>query len=89
MVIINIGGDIVKIDNVIDTILISLGISVSLIDLQTILGIILLVIEIGWILVKVIKKMYLYLKGKTSEEEVDEEVNDAIENINKMKGDDK
>jgi len=72
-------------------ILSSLGISLS--DLHNILSIVILVLDICWIIFKIIRKIYPKLKEylkdrKLSKDEIDDLKNDIIEEI-KKDGDDK
>ena len=58
------------------------GVSISLIDIQNILSIIILIIDILWILIKFIFKLIKYMSdGKLTQEEIDDLDND----INKIK----
>lgn len=53
--------------NIIEDVLIVAGVGVSLIDIQTILGIILLVVQIGLILFKLGRKVYAGIKEKNAD----------------------
>lgn len=53
--------------NIIEDVLIVAGVGVSLIDIQTILGIILLVVQIGLILFKLGRKVYSGIKEKNAD----------------------
>ena len=69
--------------NIIENISIALGISLSLTQIQTIMGIVLLAFQIGLILTKVIIKLVQHIKaGKLDEavkdiEDAQEEIKDA------------
>lgn len=71
--------------DVIDSALITLGVSVSLADIHQILSIILLIFNAIWIIVKVIVKVYKYYNndGKLD----DAEVNDIMNDLDKFKKD--
>lgn len=73
--------------DVLENCLILSGISISLVDIQTIMSIILLTFNIIWLLVKFSIKLYDKLKdGKLTKEEIqelDEDFNNIKDTINK------
>lgn len=71
--------------DVVDSALITMGVSVSLTDIHQILSIILLIFNAIWIIVKVIVKVYKYYNndGKLD----DAEVNDIMNDLDKFKKD--
>lgn len=69
--------------NVIEDVLIASGITISLIDIQTILGIIILSVQVGLILFKGGKRIYDAIKNKNSKEieTAIEETKDQLESL--------
>ena len=69
--------------NIIEDVLIVAGVSISLIDIQTILGIILLSVQVALILFKGGKRIYDAIKKKDTKEieSALEETKDALENL--------
>ena len=69
--------------NIIEDVLIVAGVSISLIDIQTILGIILLSVQVALILFKGGKRIYTAIKEKNTKEIEDalEDTKDALENL--------
>ena len=69
--------------NIIEDVLIVAGVSVSLIDIQTILGIILLSVQVALILFKGGKRIYDAVKKKDTKEIENalEDTKDALENL--------
>lgn len=79
-------------NDIVDNGLILTGLGISLSDLQNILSIIILILDMCWIIFKIIRKIYPklqdYLKDhKLSKEEIDDLKNDIIDEI-KKDGDD-
>lgn len=70
--------------NVIEDVLIGMGITVSLIDIQQILSIILLVLNVSMILVKVGFKIYQHAKEKKYDE-IDDDIQEGITGIEQIK----
>ena len=70
--------------NVVEDVLIGAGIAVSLIDLQTILGIVLLVVQLCLILFKGGKRVYDAIKNKDAKE-IEDALNDTKEQIESLK----
>ena len=70
--------------DLIDGGLICTGLGISLVDIQNILSIIILVIDILWILLKFIIKIFRYIKdGKLTDEELQDLENEFNEIKNK------
>ena len=69
--------------NIIEDVLIVAGVSISLIDIQTILGIILLSVQVALILFKGGKRIYDAIKKKDTKEieSALEDTKDALENL--------
>lgn len=69
--------------NIIEDVLIVAGVSISLIDIQTILGIILLSVQVALILFKGGKRIYDAIKKKDTKEIENalEDTKDALENL--------
>ena len=69
--------------NIIEDVLIVAGVSISLIDIQTILGIIILSVQVVLILFKGGKRIYDAIKKKDTKEieSALEETKDALENL--------
>ena len=78
-------GDIMKnIHNTIDNILIALGATWSLANIQTLLGIIVLVFQIVWLTFKLIVKIINKIKTKGNLDELDKEVDKITDKINSI-----
>ena len=69
--------------NVIEDVLIGMGITVSLIDIQQILSIVLIVLNVCMILVKVGLKLYEHVKTKKYDQ-IDDDIKEGIEGIEKI-----
>lgn len=69
--------------NVIEDVLIGAGVGVALIDIQTILGIILLVVQLSLLLFKLITKILNGIKNKDSKE-IETALKDAEEEIKSL-----
>lgn len=69
--------------NVIEDVLIGMGITVSLIDIQQILSIVLIVLNVCMILVKVGLKIYEHAKQKKYDQ-IDDDLKEGIEGIEKI-----
>ena len=70
-----------KYTNIFENVLISLGISVSLVDIQNVLSIILLVFELLWVSAKIIIKLKSYLKDGVLD---DKEKEDLLGDLNEL-----
>ena len=78
-------GDIMKnVHNTIDNILIALGATWSLANIQTLLGIIVLVFQILWLTFKLIVKIIDKIKTKGNLDELDKEVDKIADKINSI-----
>ena len=80
-------------NDLIDGGLILTGMGISLSDLQNILSIIILVLDMCWIIFKILRKIYPKLKKyledrKLSKDEIEDLKNDIIDEIKKKDGDD-
>lgn len=78
-----------KYDNIIDTILIAIGTALGISQIESILGIIIISIQILWILIKLCYNVYKSIKNKKFEQvkqEVDKAI-DELENLKKEGGD--
>lgn len=69
--------------NVIEDVLIGMGITVSLIDIQQILSIVLIVLNVCMILVKVGLKIHEHVKTKKYDQ-IDDDLKEGIEGIEKI-----
>lgn len=69
--------------NVIEDVLIGMGITVSLIDIQQILSIVLIVLNVCMILVKVGLKIYEHVKTKKYDQ-IDDDLKEGIEGIEQI-----
>ena len=78
-----------KYDTAVDGVFIALGTAWSLANIQTILGIIVLVLQIVWLLTKIIVKVEKKVKAGEDISVLDDEVDDVISIIDKYanKGD--
>lgn len=70
-----------NVKNVVDYSLIAVGSVISFANIETILGIILLVIQISWLLTKLIYKIVITIKQKGNLDDLDKEVTDITEVI--------
>lgn len=73
----------IKAQNIIEDVLIATGVTISLLDIQQILSIILLVFNVVWILVKFGVKIYEHIKQKNINAVVDDikETKDELEQL--------
>ena len=69
--------------NVIEDVLIGMGITVSLIDIQQILSIVLIVLNVCMILVKVGLKIYEHVKTRKYDQ-IDDDLKEGIDGIEKI-----
>lgn len=74
-----------NISRVVDGALIALGLTYSLQNIQSILGIIILAIQIIWLLTKFITKVISYIKEKRNIEELDTDLQDVVDKITDIK----
>lgn len=74
-----------NISKVIDGALIALGFTYSLQNIESILGIIILAIQVIWLLTKFIVKVVTYIKNKKELSELDPEVSDITDKISDIK----
>lgn len=74
--------------NLIDTVLIAIGTMYSITNIKEVLGIIILLIQFIWIIVKLIDKIYRTIKTKKSLDEVDKDIENLTDFLEKMMGDD-
>ena len=70
-----------NIKNAVDYSLIAVGSVISFANIETILGIVLLIIQISWLLTKLIYKIVITIKQKGNLDELDKEVTDITEVI--------
>lgn len=73
-----------KVEKVVDVCLISTGGAYSLANIESILGITILIIQLGWLLTKFVLKVYKYIKGKRNLDELDndfEQIKFTIEDV--------
>ena len=78
-------GDIMKnINNTIDNILMALGATWSLANIQTLLGIIVLVFQIVWLMFKLVIKIINKIKTKGNLDDLDKEVDKITDKINSI-----
>lgn len=73
--------------NYIDTVLIAIGTIYSIANIKEVLGIIILLIQFIWIIVKLIDKIYRTVKSKKSLDEVDKDIENLTDFLEKMIGD--
>lgn len=70
---------------IVDGALIALGLTYSLQNIQSILGIIILAIQIIWLLTKFITKVISYIKAKRNIDELDPDLQDVVDKITDIK----
>lgn len=70
-----------KYTNIFENVLISFGISVSLVDIQNVLSIVLLVFELLWVTAKIIIKLKSYLKDGVLDEKEKEDLKGSIDEL--------
>lgn len=73
--------------NIIEDVLIGFGITVSLIDIQQVLSIILLVLNVGWLLTKLVLKIVEHVKKKQYDQ-IDDDIKETIDGIEEIKNHD-
>ena len=73
-----------KYTNIFENVLISLGISVSLVDIQNVLSIVLLVFELLWVAAKILIKLKSYLKDGVLDEKEKSDLKEDIEQLEKQ-----
>lgn len=73
--------------NIVEDVLIGFGITVSLIDIQQVLSIILLVLNVGWLLVKLVLKIVEHVKKKQYDQ-IDDDIKETIDGIEEIKNHD-
>lgn len=69
----------------IDAFLIITGTTYSLDNIETLLGIIILSLQLLWLCVKVVLKIYKCIKEKKDFGEIDNEINDVINKLDEVK----
>ena len=74
-----------NISRIVDGALIALGLTYSLQNIQSILGIIILAIQIIWLLAKFITKVISYIKEKRNIDELDPDFKDVVDKITDIK----
>ena len=72
---------------IIDTVLITIGTMYSIANIKEFLGIIILLIQFIWIIAKLIDKIYRTVKAKKSLDEVDKDIENLTDFLEKMIGD--
>lgn len=72
---------------IIDTVLITIGTMYSIANIKEFLGITILLIQFIWIIAKLIDKIYRTVKAKKSLDEVDKDVENLTDFLEKMIGD--
>lgn len=70
---------------IVDGALIALGLTYSLQNIESILGITILAIQIIWLLTKFITKVISYIKEKRNIEELDPDLQDVVDKITDIK----
>lgn len=73
--------------NIVEDVLIGFGITVSLIDIQQVLSIILLVLNVGWLLTKLVLKIVEHVKKKQYDQ-IDDDIKETIDGIEEIKNHD-
>ena len=73
--------------NIIDTVLISIATMYSLANIKEFLGITILIIQFIWIIAKIIDKLYRTVKARKSLDEVDKDIENLTDFLEKMIGD--
>ena len=73
--------------NIIDTVLITIGTMYSIANIKEFLGITILLIQFIWIIAKLVDKIYRTVKAKKSLDEVDKDIENLTDFLEKMIGD--
>ena len=73
-----------KVSNAVDYTLIALGTSLSLANIQTILGIIMLCIQLAWLAVKLIVKIVDTIKKRGNLGQLDGDVKELVDRIGEL-----
>ena len=77
-----------NVNRTVDSCLLAIGGAYSLANIETVLGIIILCIQLTWIVAKIVSKIYYRIKNKEYPILTDDEVNKFIEELNDI-GDEK
>lgn len=72
---------------IIDTVLITIGTMYSIANIKEFLGITILLIQFIWIIAKLVDKIYRTVKAKKSLDEVDKDIENLTDFLEKMIGD--
>lgn len=72
-------------DNIIDSVLLTLGTAFSLSNIESLLGIVILIVQIMWLSFKLIYSLKNNVKHDKPIEELDDEFNDVIKKITELK----
>lgn len=72
-------------NNTIDTLLLITGTATGLANIESILGVIILVVQLLWLVFKLVYKIIASIKNKTSLDLLDKEVEDIVEVIEESK----
>jgi F0F1-type ATP synthase membrane subunit b/b' len=70
--------------NIVDTVLIAFGLTYAISDIESILGITILIVQLVWILAKAIVRIYNAIKEKNGKE-VTDSLNDLSEDLTDLK----
>ena len=69
--------------NIIEDVLIGCGIAVSLVDIQQVLSIVLLVLNVGWLLVKLVLKVREHIIKKQYDQ-LDDDIKETIDGLEQL-----
>ena len=76
-----------KVSRIIDVCMLSAGVSYSLANIQTILGVVMLSIQIAWLATKFIIKLVNKIRAKENLDDLDNEIDTIIDTIKDVKDD--
>lgn len=74
-----------KLENIADKCLLTIGTVVGLANIEHILGIVILIIQIAWILTKLVVKVINYIKSDKPLDSLDGDVDSVIDKIDEFK----
>ena len=76
-----------KVDNAVDTVMLLTGSIYSIVNIQEVLGIVILILQAVWLLSKLVLSAVRYYKGEISSEDILEDLEDFKDEIDNIQGD--
>lgn len=75
----------VKYETMLDASFITIGMTYSLANIETILGVIILAIQLVWILFKCATKIFQFIKKKITFKELSENIDETVEHLESIR----